>query len=178
MANEAELVAPKRAEWLRRGLAVGGIAGLGTGLVGGVLARVAMRAFADSIGQHATFTLGVTFTILVSGLLLGVAVANIYVAVRAITPGPSLVPALILGAIGAIIVLATLGGPGAEGHERPELARALFAGVVVLGAASTAAFVRVFRRRFEAAGWPSDGAPAVGTLLSILVLVLFGLSLV
>ena len=164
-------------ERLRRGLAVAGIAGLGAGLVGGGLARVAMRIFAVEIGAHGAFTIGGTLGILVFGLLIGIVAANVYIAIRAVVPGPWPVPAIVLGAAAAALVIATLGGPGNEGQERPELARALFAGVGLVGSFATAWIVGAVRARFAAAGWQTAGAPAVGLLLSVATLLILGFAL-
>lgn len=126
---------PDRADLIVRGLAIGGYAGLVSGLAAAAGARLAMRTFALAIDQPPSFTFEGTMVIVMFGLIVGPAVAVGYVAIRRLLPGPWPVRGLAYGAILAAFVAFAFGnGPVDEALADPGLGTRLFAGVaVVLG---------------------------------------------
>ena len=154
-------------ERLRRELAVAGIAGPLAGLIGGVLARLAMRGFAMAVDAEVGFSFGGTLGILFAGAVLGVVVGLVHAVVRRAVPGPWFVPGLALGLAATLgLVVPSIGGPGNEGSENGAAARVLFGAVAIGGGLATAWVAARTRRRFEAGGWTEDGWPAVGLLIS------------
>jgi hypothetical protein len=165
-------------EQLRRELAVAGIAGPLAGIGGAILARVAMRAFALAVDRPVEFTVGGTLGIVVTGMVLGAVAGLVFAAVHRVIRGPWPVAGALVGiAVTVILVVPSLGGPGQEGSEDPLAARGLFAVVAIGGSLLQAKTATGIRRRFESGGWTVDGWPAVGALISVLVLLLLAASM-
>lgn len=167
----AELDVGERA---RRALAVAGIAGLWGGLILGVLGRIVMRVFAVSIDQEVVFTAG-TVAVFVFGLFFGLFAAVLHAGIRGIVRASWPVTGFILAVIWVALTYVLFRNPGNGGEQAPDLARALFAGVAFLGSFPIAWFDARTRRRFEAAGWPSDGLPLLGVFLATSGLVIVSL---
>ena len=124
---------PDRADWIVRGLAVAGLAGILACIAGGVGARMAMRLFAIAVGQSTAFTIEGSMFIVVFGLLFGPALAVGYVLVHRVVPGPWPLRGLLYGAaLAGLEVLAFSGAPVDEAGPNPTLGTGLFATLAVL----------------------------------------------
>ena len=151
-----------------------GIAGIWGGLILGLLGRIVMRVFALSIDKDVVFTAG-TVAVFVYGLFFGLFAAVLHSGIRGIVRGPWPVTGFILGVIWVGLTYLLLRNPGNGGEQAPDLARALFAGAAFVGSFAIAWFDARTRRRFEAAGWPSDGLALLGVFLATSGLVIVSL---
>lgn len=118
-----------------RAVGIGSLAGALSGIVWGVLARIAMRLIAQAMQHRPSFSLEGTLGILIIGAMLGGMIGVIYAGLRRILPWGRIWKALILG----VALLLTIGmllyaGPLVQ-EGRPEvvpLAMALFGGSLLI----------------------------------------------
>lgn len=166
---------PDRADWIVRSLAVGGLAGLASGLVAGVGARLVMRIFAMAVGQQPEFTSGGTLVILTLGLMVGPAVGVGYSALRRVLPGPWPIRGLGYGALlAALVVLSFNATPADEGLSDPALGSVLFATLaLVIGVVSAGATALLDGRVAVPTAKPS-GLVVVGALIGAVGALMLG----
>jgi hypothetical protein len=166
---------PDRADFIVRGLALGGLAGLVSGAVAGAGARLAMRLFAVAIDQPTAFTVSGTMVIVTFGLIVGPAAAVGYVALRRVLPGPWPIRGLAYGALLAAFVLASFSANGA-GEALPDsvLGTALFAALaLVIGVVSAGATWWLDSRVALPTAKPS-GLVVVGALIGVVGALMLG----
>ena len=163
---------PDRADWIVRGLALGGLAGLATGAVAGAGARLAMRVFAVAVDRPTEFTPGGTMFILTFGLIIGPGAAVGYVAVRRFLPRPWPLRRLAYAVLLAgFVVLAFNSTPAEEALSDPGLGTTLFttlAVVVGLVAASTTSWLDA------RLGLPPGRLIVVGALIGVVGAMMLG----
>jgi len=157
--------APDRADWIVRGLALGGLAGLAIGPLAGAGARIVMRVFAVAVDRPIEFTFGGTVGLIVFGVILGPAAAIGYVAVRRFLPGPWPLRGLAYGVLLAGLVgLAFSSAPAGEALPDPALGTTLFASLaVVVGFVSASATSWLDTRL----GVPPSRLVVVGALIGV-----------
>jgi hypothetical protein len=166
---------PDRADWIVRGLALGGLAGLATGAVAGTGARLVMRGFAVAVDRPTEFTPGGTMVILTFGLIVGPAAAVGYVALRRLLPGSWPVRGLSYGALLAVLVaLAFSATPADEALPDPVLGTVLFAALaIVIGVVSAGATRWLDGRVLVPSAKPS-GLVVVGAWIGVVGALMLG----
>lgn len=162
------MVQPDRADWIVRSLALGGLAGLVTGVVAGAGARLAMRMFALAVDRPTEFTPGGTMVIVTFGLMVGPGVAVGYVALRRVLPGSWPIRGLVYGALlAALVVLAFSATPADEALSDPALGTALFAVLAIPIGVASAGATRWLDRHVALPTAKPSGLVVVGALIGV-----------
>lgn len=166
---------PDRADWIVHGLAVGGLAGLATGLVAGAGARLVMRIFAMAVDRPTEFTPGGTMVIVTFGVMVGPAAAVGYVALRRMLPGSWPIRGLVYGALlAALVVLAFSATPADEALSDPVLGTALFALLAIPIGVASAGATRLLDGRVAVPTEKPSGLVVVGALIGVVGALMLG----